>query len=40
MRWLLLLACFFTQSPLLAQTEEDARQHFPDVPDAWVEAVK
>ena len=40
MRWLLILACIFTQSPLLAESEEDARQHFPDVPDAWVEAVK
>ena len=40
MRWPLILACFLVQSPLLAQTDEVTGQRFPDVPDAWAEAVR
>lgn len=39
-RWLLILACFFSQASLLAQTGGDARHRFPDVPDAWLEAAQ
>jgi len=39
-RSLIVLACFYTQSPLLAQTGETQQHQFPDVPDAWAEAVK
>ena len=40
LRWLLILACFLAQSPLPAQTDDVTGQHFPDVPDAWAEAVR
>jgi len=34
------LACFFVQSPLLAQNDDDAAYLFPDIPDAWAQAVR
>ena len=40
MRWLLILACFFAQAPLSAQTAADVRHRLPDVPDAWAQAVR
>ena len=40
MRWQLILACFLAQSPLHALTSDVTGQRFPDVPDAWAEAVR
>ena len=40
MRWPAILVCFLVQSALLAQPDEVTGQRFPDVPDAWAEAVR
>ena len=37
-RGLIMLACFFAHSPLLAQTDDGTEYLFPDVPDAWAES--
>jgi phosphate-selective porin OprO and OprP len=37
---LIVLACFFFQSPLLARTDDDAHYDVPDIPDSWAEALR
>ena len=39
-RGLIVLVCFFAQSPVLAQTDDAVQYDVPDIPDSWAEALR